>query len=141
LPLSKNQRRSAANKVPTSANGNTKSPGSHHRDLGLNKFVFALAFLSAIPEGNLLLTLLLLLPFFLSFRQGICFCSSRANGTTPSRRIRAKVRKITSDCPEFSKWLEAGEESIFSLETEKNLQMHPYELPEAAVRTKKFPEK
>jgi hypothetical protein len=26
---------------------------------------------------------------------------------------------------EFSKWLEAGEESIFSLETEKNLQARP----------------
>ena len=26
---------------------------------------------------------------------------------------------------EFSKWLEAGEESIFSLETEKTCQVHP----------------
>jgi len=41
---------------------------------------------------------------------------------------------------EFSKWLEAGEESIFSLETEKNLPGVSYELPEAAARTKKFPE-
>jgi hypothetical protein len=40
---------------------------------------------------------------------------------------------------EFSKWLEAGEESIFSLETEKNLPGASYELPEAAARTKKFP--
>ncbi|MEO7029300.1 MAG: hypothetical protein ABI147_07835, partial [Acidobacteriaceae bacterium] len=31
---------------------------------------FALAFLSVIPAGNLLLLLL----FFLSFPQGICFC-------------------------------------------------------------------
>src|SRR5258707_12091597 len=36
---------------------------------------------------------------------------------------------------EFSKWLEAGEESIFSLETEKNLPGASYELPEAAART------
>jgi len=41
---------------------------------------------------------------------------------------------------EFSKWLEAGEESIFSLETEKNPLGASYELPEAAARTKKFPE-
>jgi hypothetical protein len=41
---------------------------------------------------------------------------------------------------EFSKWLEAGEESIFSLETERNLPGASYELPEAAARTKKFPE-
>jgi len=41
---------------------------------------------------------------------------------------------------EFSKWLEAGEESIFSLETDKNLPGASYELPEAAARTKKFPE-
>jgi hypothetical protein len=41
---------------------------------------------------------------------------------------------------EFSKWLEAGEESIFSLETEKNLPGASYELPEAAARTKKFPD-
>jgi len=41
---------------------------------------------------------------------------------------------------EFSKWLEAGEESIFSLETEKNLPGASYELPEAAARTRKFPE-
>jgi hypothetical protein len=33
-----------------------------------------------------------------------------------------------------------GEESIFSLETEKNLPGTFYELPEAAVRTKNFPE-
>jgi hypothetical protein len=36
---------------------------------------------------------------------------------------------------EISKWLEAGEESIFSLETEKNLPGASYELPEAAART------
>jgi len=41
---------------------------------------------------------------------------------------------------EFSKWLEAGEESIFSLETEKNLPGASYGLPEAAARTKRFPE-
>jgi hypothetical protein len=41
---------------------------------------------------------------------------------------------------EFSKWLEAGEESIFSPETEKNLPGASYELPEAAARTKKVPE-
>lgn len=41
---------------------------------------------------------------------------------------------------EFSKWLEAGEESIFSLETEKKPPGASYELPEAAARTKKFPE-
>ncbi len=41
---------------------------------------------------------------------------------------------------EVSKWLEAGEERIFSLETEKNLPDASYELPEAAARTKKFPE-
>jgi hypothetical protein len=41
---------------------------------------------------------------------------------------------------EFSKWLEAGEESIFSLETEKNLPGASCELPEAAARTKNFPE-
>jgi hypothetical protein len=41
---------------------------------------------------------------------------------------------------EFSKWLEAGEESIFSLEPEKNLPGASYELPEAAAGTKKFPE-
>jgi hypothetical protein len=41
---------------------------------------------------------------------------------------------------EFSKWLEAGEESIVSLETEKNLSGASYELPEAAARTTKFPE-
>jgi hypothetical protein len=41
---------------------------------------------------------------------------------------------------EFSKWLEAGEESIFSLETEKDLPGASYELPEATARTKKFPE-
>ncbi|HVO61132.1 MAG TPA: hypothetical protein VMT53_09355 [Terriglobales bacterium] len=41
---------------------------------------------------------------------------------------------------EFSKWLEAGEKSIFSLETEKNLPGASYELPEAAARTKEFPE-
>jgi hypothetical protein len=41
---------------------------------------------------------------------------------------------------EFSKWLEAGEESIFSLETEKNLPGASYELPEAGARTKRFPE-
>jgi hypothetical protein len=41
---------------------------------------------------------------------------------------------------ELSKWLEAGEESIFSLETEKNRPGASYELPEAAARTKKFPE-
>jgi hypothetical protein len=41
---------------------------------------------------------------------------------------------------EFSKWLEAGEQSIFSLETEKNLPGASYELREAAARTKKFPE-
>jgi hypothetical protein len=40
----------------------------------------------------------------------------------------------------ISKWLEAGEESIFSLETEKNLPGASYELPEAVARTKKFPE-
>jgi hypothetical protein len=40
---------------------------------------------------------------------------------------------------EFSKWLEAGEESV-SLETEKNLPGASYELPEDAARTKKFPE-
>jgi hypothetical protein len=36
----------------------------------------AVAFLSVIPEGNLLLLLSLLLPllFFLSFPKGICFC-------------------------------------------------------------------
>jgi hypothetical protein len=38
---------------------------------------------------------------------------------------------------EFSKWLEAGEESIFSLEREKNMPGASYELPEAAARTKK----
>jgi hypothetical protein len=38
---------------------------------------------------------------------------------------------------EFSKWLEAGEESIFSLETEKNLPGASYELPEGAAGTKK----
>lgn len=37
---------------------------------------------------------------------------------------------------EFSKWLEADDESIFSLETEKNLPGASYELPEAAARTK-----
>ena len=41
---------------------------------------------------------------------------------------------------EFSKWLEAGEESIFSFETEKNLRGASYELSEAAARTKKLPE-
>jgi len=41
---------------------------------------------------------------------------------------------------EFSKWLEAGEESIFSLETEKTLPGASYELREAAARTKKPPE-
>lgn len=41
---------------------------------------------------------------------------------------------------EFSKWLEAGEESIFSLETEKNLSGEYYEVPEAAARTQKFSE-
>jgi hypothetical protein len=41
---------------------------------------------------------------------------------------------------EFSKWLEAGEESIFSLETEKNLPGASYELREASARTKTFPE-
>jgi hypothetical protein len=41
---------------------------------------------------------------------------------------------------EFSKWLEAGEESIFSVETKKNLPGASYELPEAAARTKNFPE-
>ncbi len=40
---------------------------------------------------------------------------------------------------EFSKWLE-DEESIFSLETERNLPGASYELLEAAARTKKFPE-
>jgi hypothetical protein len=35
---------------------------------------------------------------------------------------------------EFSKWLEAGEESIFSLETEKNLPGASYELPEAVAQ-------
>jgi hypothetical protein len=41
---------------------------------------------------------------------------------------------------ELSKWLEAGEETILSLETEKNLPGASYELPEAAARTKTFPE-
>lgn len=41
---------------------------------------------------------------------------------------------------EFSKWLDAGEERIFSLETEKDLPGASYELPEAAASTKKFPE-
>lgn len=36
---------------------------------------------------------------------------------------------------EFSKWLEAGEESIFSLETKKNPPRASYELPEAGART------
>jgi hypothetical protein len=40
----------------------------------------------------------------------------------------------------FSKWLEAGEESIFSLETEKNLPGASYELREASARTEEFPE-
>jgi len=35
---------------------------------------------------------------------------------------------------EFLKWLEAGEESIFSLDTEKNLPGASCELPEAAAR-------
>jgi hypothetical protein len=39
---------------------------------------------------------------------------------------------------EFSKWLEAGEESIFSLETEK--PGASYELREVTARTKKSPE-
>ena len=39
---------------------------------------------------------------------------------------------------EFSKWMEAGEESIFSLETEKNLSGEYYEVPEAAARTQNF---
>jgi hypothetical protein len=30
---------------------------------------------------------------------------------------------------EFSKWLEADEESIFSLETEKTCQLHPTNCP------------
>jgi hypothetical protein len=33
------------------------------------------------------------------------------------------------------KWLEAGEESIFSLETKKNPPRASYELPEAGART------
>jgi hypothetical protein len=41
---------------------------------------------------------------------------------------------------EFSKWLEAGEESIFSLEAEKKPGAS-YELPEAVARTKNFPPK
>jgi hypothetical protein len=41
---------------------------------------------------------------------------------------------------ELSKWLEAGEESIVSLETEKNLPGASYELPEPAVGTKNFRE-
>jgi hypothetical protein len=40
---------------------------------------------------------------------------------------------------EFSKWLETGEESIFSLETEKNLPGASYELRETAAGTKIFP--
>jgi hypothetical protein len=36
---------------------------------------------------------------------------------------------------EVSKWLEAGEESFFSLETEKDLPGASYELHEAAART------
>jgi hypothetical protein len=40
---------------------------------------------------------------------------------------------------EFSKWLEAAEESIFSLETKKNLPGASYVLPEAAARTKTIP--
>jgi hypothetical protein len=39
----------------------------------------------------------------------------------------------------FWKWLEPGEESIFSLETEKNLPGASYELREAVARTKDFP--
>jgi hypothetical protein len=42
---------------------------------------------------------------------------------------------------EFSKWLEAAEESIFSLETKKNLPGASYVLPEAAARTKKNSQK
>lgn len=51
---------------------------------------------------------------------------------------RGKVRPLCRHdvMAEFSKWLEAGEESIFSLETEKNLPGASYELPEAAARTK-----
>jgi hypothetical protein len=41
---------------------------------------------------------------------------------------------------EFSKWLEPGEESMFSLETERNLPGASDELPLAAARTKKLPE-
>jgi hypothetical protein len=41
---------------------------------------------------------------------------------------------------EFSKWLEAGEESIFSLETEKSPPGASYELRAATARTKSFPE-
>jgi hypothetical protein len=40
---------------------------------------------------------------------------------------------------EFSKWLEAGEESIVSLETEKDLPGATYELPEAARPELKIP--
>jgi hypothetical protein len=40
---------------------------------------------------------------------------------------------------EFSKWLEAGEESIFSVGSKKNLPGASYKLPEAAARTKKIP--
>jgi hypothetical protein len=41
---------------------------------------------------------------------------------------------------EFSKWPEAGEQSIFSLETENNLPGASCELPEAGATTGKFPE-
>jgi hypothetical protein len=41
---------------------------------------------------------------------------------------------------EFLKGLEEGEESIFSLETEKNMPGASYERREAAARAKKIPE-
>jgi len=40
---------------------------------------------------------------------------------------------------EFSRWWETSEESIFYFETEKACQLHSYEQPEAAGRTKKNP--
>ena len=44
-------------------------------------FAVALAFLSVIPSGNLLLPLHLHLPFFLSFPRGICCYTSISNQT------------------------------------------------------------
>ena len=54
-----------------------------------------------------------------------------------TRVAAVKEKRASYDVKaEFSKLLGAGEESIFSLGTEKNLPGASYELPEVAARTK-----